>query len=84
MTRSQESIGPVAVNSSIDLIRPGDVIQLSFREREWNHSPVVVKVNSFTPDGVFIAAHSYDAKDRPLSSYEYKDVRYLHFVGVRK
>ena len=28
MTRSDESVGPVAVDSTIDLIRPGDVVQL--------------------------------------------------------
>lgn len=84
MTRSEETVGPVAVESSIDLLRPGDVVQLSFRNQEWNHTPVVVAVLSPDPAGILLAAHSYDADNRPLNSYVYKDVRYLHFIGVRK
>lgn len=84
MTRSAETIGPVAVESSIDQILPGDVVQLSFREQEWNHTPVVVNVTSPEPSGILVAAHSYDADNRPLSSYQYRDIRYLHFLGVRK
>lgn len=84
MTRSEDTVGPVAVDSSISLIRPGDVIQLSFQDQEWNHSPVVVRVVSPEPSGIFLAAHSYDADNRPLSSYQYRDVRFLHFIGVRK
>ncbi len=84
MTRREETVGPVAVESSIDLIRPGDVIQLSFKEQEWNHSPVVVSVISPEPSGILLAAHSYDADNRPLNSYEYRDVRFIHFIGVRR
>ena len=84
MTRSEETIGPVAVESSIDQVRPGDVVQLSFREQEWNHTPVVVSVTSPEPSGILVAAHSYDADNRPLSSYQYRDIRYLHFIGVRR
>ena len=84
MTRNGESVGPVAVVSSINLILPGDVVQLSFQDQKWNHSPVVVRVTSLTPSGIFLAAHSYDADNRPLSSYQYKDVRFLHFIGVRR
>ena len=84
MTRREETIGPVAVESSIEQIMPGDVVQLSFREQEWNHTPVVVSVTSPQPSGILVAAHSYDADNRPLSSYQYRDIRYIHFVGVRK
>ena len=83
MTRNDESVGPVAVDSTIDQIRPGDVVQLSFREQEWNHTPVVVSVLSSEPAGILLAAHSYDADNRPLSSYDYNAVRFLHFIGVR-
>lgn len=83
MTRREASVGPVAVDSPIQDIMPGDVVQLSFRNQEWNHTPVVVSVNSPDPDGILLAAHSYDADNRPLSSYQYEAVRFLHFVGVR-
>lgn len=84
MTREAESVGPVAVDSAIHLIEPGDVVQLSFTGERWNHTPVVVRVQEPTPAGIFIAAHSYDADDRPLDSYDYEAIRFLHFIGVRK
>lgn len=84
MTRREETIGPVAIESSIQQIMPGDIVQLSFRAQEWNHTPVVVKVLSPQPSGILVAAHSYDADNRPLSSYQYQNIRYLHFIGVRR
>ena len=31
---------------------------------------------------VLIAAHSYDADNRPLSSYTFQDIRFLHMLGT--
>lgn len=84
MTRSAESVGPIAEETTIDRILPGDVVQLSFTGEHWNHTPVVVQVSGSQPQRILVAAHSYDADYRPLSSYQYKAIRYLHFVGVRK
>ena len=87
MTRKERTAGPVAQESSISQVEPGDVIQLSFDGEGWNHSPVVVRLlhqPALQPADVLIAAHSYDADNRPLSSYDYRAVRFLHFIGVRK
>ena len=87
MTRKEPTAGPVAQESSISQVEPGDVIQLSFDGEGWNHSPVVVRLlhqPALQPADVLIAAHSYDADNRPLSSYDYRAVRFLHFIGVRK
>ena len=83
LTREEASVGPAAVDTTIHAIRPGDVIQLSFKEGEWNHTPVVVRVSAPDPSGIYVAAHSYDADNRPLSSYQYRGIRYLHIFGVR-
>lgn len=84
MTRTEKTVGPVAQESSIDLILPGDVVQLSFDGTTWNHTPVVVFVAGNKPETLYVAAHSYDVDFRPLSSYQYKKVRYIHFIGVRR
>ncbi len=85
MTRAQPSVGPVAVNSDISQIEPGDVVQMSFDGVQWNHTPVVVAVLQGTaaPSRILVAAHSYDADNRPLDTYSYKGIRFLHFLGVR-
>jgi len=85
MTRSERSPGPVAVESRLEAVQPGDVIQLSFDGQHFQHSPVVVAITGEkTPENILIAAHSYDADFRPISTYEYKLIRFLHFTGVRK
>lgn len=82
MTRKEETVGPVAVESSIYDMKAGDVVQLSFTGKDWNHAPVIVRITGAEPDKIFVAAHSYDADDRPLSTYQYQNIRYLHFIGV--
>ena len=87
MTRKEESAGPVAHDASISQMEPGDVVQLSFDGENWNHSPVVVRLlrqPALRPADVLIAAHSYDADNRPLNTYDYRAIRFLHFIGVRK
>lgn len=86
MTRTAQDRGPVAVDAPIGDIRLGDVIQLSFNGETWNHTPVVVELlrtPAVEPGDILIAAHSYDADNRPLNTYNYQDIRFLHFIGVR-
>ena len=86
MTRQAETVGPVAVTASISQLMPGDVVQLSFNGSSWNHSPVVMSLLRSPPSSpvdVLVAAHSYDADHRPLSTYSYQAIRFLHFTSVR-
>lgn len=83
LTRARASVGPAARDTSIWEMQPGDIIQLSFNGVTWQHSPVVVAVETpGLPDGILLAAHTYDADHRPLSTYEYRSVRFLHITGV--
>ena len=87
MTREEATVGPVAEVTGIRQILPGDVVQLSFSGKAWNHSPVVVsllRTPALSPRDVLIAAHSDDADNRPLDTYDYQAIRFLHFLGVRK
>lgn len=87
MTREAATTGPVAREASIGQIDLGDVIQLSFDGKSWNHSPVVVELlhrPARNPADILIAAHSYDSDNRPLNTYDYAGIRFMHFIGVRK
>lgn len=87
MTRGELTAGPVAMDATIGQLLPGDVVQLSFDGENWNHSPVVVRLlrqPAIQPADVLIAAHSYDSDNRPLDTYDYRGIRFLHFLGVRK
>ena len=83
LTREHPSVGPAAEEAALQDLRPGDLVQLSFDGVEYQHTPVVVRASrAQSPAEVLVAAHSYDADNRPLSTYDYKLIRYLHITGV--
>ena len=83
LTRRERSVGPMAEEAEIGEILPGDIIQLSFTGEGFQHSPVVVSVGEVpAPENILVAAHSYDADNRPLNTYEYEMIRFLHITGV--
>ena len=79
LTRSEDRPGPMAVATEEAGIEQGDIIQLSFNGETFGHSPVVLA----TRPQIFVAAHSEDSFMRPLDTYDYLKIRYLHITGVR-
>ena len=83
LTRKSKSVGPVGTPCEIYQLYPGDLIQLSFTGEKFQHSPIVVSVGvPATPENVLVAAHSYDADHRPLSTYMYQKIRCFHISDV--
>ncbi len=78
LTRGAEP-GPFARVVSAGEVLPGDIVQLGRESSVFYHSPVITRV---FPE-ILVCAHSFDALDRPLSSYVYDSVRFLHIDGVR-
>lgn len=76
---NNRSVGPYAHIVSESGVEPGDIVQLGTLDGGFYHSPVITAV---TPT-ILVAAHTYDALDRPLSSYIYETIRFLHIDGVR-
>lgn len=84
MTRNEESIGPYGRACTFYEVQAGDVIQLSFDGETYSHNLIVVSAGwPYLPLTTLVAAHSEDADDRPLATYAYKKVRFLHMLGVR-
>ena len=83
LTRPDETVGPVGMQTSLDGIMPGDMVQLRFNKEVFSHTPVVVDVGyPPTMENVLLAAHSYDADWRPLSTYFFHEVRFIHILGA--
>lgn len=83
LTRRTVSVGPVGEEAPLEALRPGDLVQLSFDGEVFRHTPVVVAVRQpVSPDTVLLAAHSYDADNRPLSTYDYQKLRCIHITGT--
>lgn len=83
LLREKTSQGPVGREANITELLPGDFIQLSFDGERFSHNPIVVRVGTpVTPESILLAAHSYDADYRPLSTYPYEKLRFLHIIGA--
>ena len=81
---SNEGAGPYGVEAPLFLAQIGDIIQLSFDGESFTHTVIITRILLFpTPSTTLIAAHSYDALDRPLNNYDYKAVRLIHIAGAR-
>ncbi len=78
---SNAGVGPFGEEAALEDLQIGDIIQLGRGNGEFYHSPVVV---GFSDKDILVAAHSYDAYARPLSSYSFYDVRGIRIAGVRK
>ena len=76
---NNQSVGPYAKVVPPDKALPGDIVQLGTAYGDFYHSPVITAVQPT----ILVAAHTYDALDRPLSSYIYEVARFLHIEGVR-
>ena len=78
--------GPFGTEVSMNLAEPGDIVQLAFScANRYEHSPIIVQINGEpTPEHILVAAHSYDADYRPLSTYRTCRMRFIHIDGVRR
>jgi len=76
-------VGPAAVETDVSMVEPGDIAQLSFNGRIFQHSPVIVSVGEQpSPSNILVAAHTYDADNYPLNNYSYVQIRYIHITHV--
>lgn len=76
---TNKSAGPFGHLVSADNAEPGDIVQLGTENGNFYHSPVITE----TYPEILVAAHTYNALDRPLSSYDYATARFIHIDGVR-
>lgn len=76
---NNRSIGPLGHTVSQWEVEPGDIVQLGTSNGHFYHSPIITSV----APTILVAAHDDDALDRPLYSYIFERIRFLHIDGVR-
>lgn len=74
-----QSVGPYGIEVPLRAVFPGDIIQLGNENGEYYHTLLVM---SAAPH-ITVSAHSMDALNRSLASYQYGRIRCVHIVGVR-
>ena len=77
---NNDGAGPFAEEVPLSRLEVGDIVQLGKATGDFYHSPVVVSVSG---GRILVAAHSYDAFNKRLSSYNFAQARGIHILGVR-
>ena len=74
-------VGPYGAEVDETRVAVGDVVQLANAEGNYYHT---LLVSGFSEQGeILVAAHSDDAFDRPLSTYNFASARFIKILGVR-
>ena len=77
-------VGPFGKDSDFTELEAGDLIQLSFDGTTFSHTLVVVNQTPIKSlNDIVVATHTFDAFNKPLTSYYYKKIRFIKIQGVR-
>ena len=78
---NNRGVGPFAVEVDEGGVEPGDVVQLGTADGEFYHTLFITEIDPRR--GILVTAHSDDAVNRPLGTYDYAEARFIHMLGVR-
>lgn len=77
--------GPYGEPAELAGLRPGDVIQLRSDTGRLYHSLIVSYIfYPAVPENIFICSHSYDSRNRRLSTYSYAAAEGIRILGARR
>jgi len=78
-------VGPIGQESSILDVQPGDVSQFAATPARFTHTQIIVSVGDPpTLENILVNTHTYDSQSRPLSTYTFDRVRFIHIEGVNR
>ena len=77
---TNKGVGPFSKECTIDELEIGDIIQMQIDQPDFHHTTIIDDIDE---NEIYVTAHTFDSTNRPLSSYLYKQIRYIHIIGVR-
>ena len=69
--------GPQGKACALNEVEIGDIIQLRQNPKRFNHTLIITKIQA---DEIFVCAHSNDAFNRKLSTYNYIELLPIHII----
>ena len=83
LLRNEKSVGPVGKFDALSNLELGDIVQVQ-TNGVYTHSLVITKIEGEgnKPFDFLICAHSYDALNRRLSTYNLKNAKFIKILGV--
>ena len=83
ITRGEPSPGPFGREETLDQLLPGDFVQLRMSADRFGHTPIIVAMGDPPSlENTLVAAHSYNVDYRPLATYTFEEIRFLHIIGA--
>ena len=73
-------IGPYGIEVDSTGAIEGDIVQLADSSGDFYHTLIIT---GFSGGETLVSAHTNDALDKPLSSYNFSSLRYIHIEAVR-
>lgn len=81
---TNKGVGPYGKEAPITNAEIGDVIQLSFDGNIFAHSLFIVSItDQYGLSAIRTATHSFNADNRPVSTYNFELLRLIHIEGIR-
>ena len=81
---NNKNIGPFGSKSTYYEVEKGDLIQLSFNGEIFSHSLIIVDVElKYNNRYIYVATHTDDSYYRELSTYHFKDIRFIKIDGIK-
>ncbi len=85
LLRKEISIGPVGKIDALSNLELGDLVQIK-THGVYTHTLVITKIENggVEPFNYLVCAHTYDALNRRLSTYNLKDAKFIKIIGCYK
>lgn len=78
-----KSVGIKAKVVTIDKLEVGDVVQMLQKGDVFHHTLIITKITGKVPElnNIYVTCHTNDAKDKQLSNYYFKKIRFLKIIS---
>jgi len=81
--------GIMAKEIDLNEVEAGDIVQLSFNGKTFQHTPFIVSVKhtqsgEVSYDNIKICAHSFDSENRTLDTYQWRKIRFIRILGYKE
>ncbi|MCM1335601.1 MAG: amidase domain-containing protein [Bacteroides sp.] len=82
---TNKGVGVYGIEASLENLSLGDVIQLRDESGRFYHSLLISMIREpVNPENIDVCAHSFDARNRRLSTYDHRLSKGIHIIGARR
>jgi hypothetical protein len=81
--------GIIALEIDASEVEAGDIVQLSFNGKTFQHTPFIIsarrnQLGAVSFEQIKVCAHSFDSDNRSLDTYQWKKIRFIRILGFKE